>query len=72
MALKDQFLTQISQKSKNIEHFAEYCRFFQFVNITIVLICVNTPEKELLFQWTLSQARAFLCPRFFVPLDQVF
>ena len=51
MALKDHFLTQISQLSKNIEHFANFCRFSQFGILTIVLIIVSPPKNVLLFQW---------------------
>ena len=55
MALKDHFLTQISQLSKNIEHFANCCRFSQFGILTIVLIIVTPPQNVLLFQWALSE-----------------
>ena len=51
------------------------CDFLPIINYSNqheVLICVTPPQKEPLFQWALSQARALLCPGFFVPLDQVF
>ena len=45
------FLPQTSRQSKNIKHFAGYCHFYQFGNLTIVLICVTPLGKEPLFQW---------------------
>ena len=45
------FLPKISLQSKKFKHIAKYCHFYQFANLTIMLICVTPPEKEPLFQW---------------------